>query len=399
MYSVDRTLSQHLLVCIINVNDNPANTRCDTIIIGGGLLGSAIAVGLAKRDHNVTVLDGGDGDLRASRGNFGLTWVQGKGANSASYAQWTGSAVRCWPDFADELKVQTGIDIELQQIGGLDYCLSEAEWRKRADTMQRVKQHTHGQFEFEMLDNQALRALVPEVSTQVFGASFSPQDGHLNPLKLLRALHVYMQQMGCSYRPNVGVLDVKTTSSGFAVKTQLGTVHCEKLVFCAGLANTELAAKIELSIPLKANQGQLLITERVPPFLKYPSIHIRQTDEGTLQIGDSHAEIGLNDNTKLSVIADIAARLTIIFPHLRSVNVLRSWSALRVMTPDGLPIYERALSMPNAFVINCHSGVTLAAQHASTIANWISDPTAQDIDELIGDFSSNRFNVSNYSLH
>jgi len=170
-------------------------------------------------------------------------------------------------------------------------------------------------------------------------------------------------------------------------------------VLCAGLANTELAKKIDHSIPLKANQGQLLITERVPQFLKYPSIHIRQTDEGSLQIGDSAADLGLNDDTQLDVIAGIAARLNQIFPHLQGVNVLRAWSALRVMTPDGYPIYDHINDLPNAFVVNCHSGVTLAAQHASVLSDWIADPANSCADELIADFSSRRFHVSNHSRH
>jgi len=306
-------------------------TGCDTIIIGGGLLGCAIAIGLAKRGHCVSVLDGGDSDLRASRGNFGLTWVQGKGAGNASYARWTGSAVKQWPDFARELLENTGIDVGFEQNGGLDFCLTQAEWQSRAEIMKQVKQHT------------------------VFGASFSPHDGHVNPLKLLRALHIYMRQLGCKYRPNRAVVGVQRTSNGFMINTQRESYRCDKLVFCAGLSNTELAKKIGLSIPVHANQGQLLITERVPKFLKYPSIHIRQTDEGTLQIGDSSADVGLDDTTKLSVIADIAARLVRIFPHLSDVNVIRSWSALRVMTPDGLPIYEHAATCWCSFRLDCKS--------------------------------------------
>ena len=69
----------------------------DTIIVGGGLVGAAIACGLASTGRRVLVLDGGDDDLRASRGNFGLIWVQGKGADCAAYARWSGLAARRWP--------------------------------------------------------------------------------------------------------------------------------------------------------------------------------------------------------------------------------------------------------------------------------------------------------------
>lgn len=41
------------------------------------------------------------------------------------------------------------------------------------------------------------------------------------------------------------------------------------------------------------------------------------------------------------------------------------------MSPDGYPIYEASTQCPGAFVVTCHSGITLAAQHAGPLARWI----------------------------
>lgn len=60
----------------------------DTIVVGGGLVGAAVAWGLAREGETVTVIDEGDIALRASRGNFGLVWVQTKGKNLFDYARW-----------------------------------------------------------------------------------------------------------------------------------------------------------------------------------------------------------------------------------------------------------------------------------------------------------------------
>ena len=57
----------------------------DAIVIGGGVVGSAIAFGLARQGVKVVVLDEGDDAFRASRGNFGLVWVQGKGGGRPEY--------------------------------------------------------------------------------------------------------------------------------------------------------------------------------------------------------------------------------------------------------------------------------------------------------------------------
>ena len=202
-----------------------------------------------------------------------------------------------------------------------------------------------------------------------------------------------MQRLGCDYRSDHAVVKIEPSESGFKLHTDQGVFSCERVVLAAGLANTRLAQQAGVSVPLTPNQGQLLITERVAPFLSYPSIHIRQTDEGSLQIGDSHADVGYDDSTALDVLAMISDRLLSIFPHLKGIHVLRSWSALRVMTPDGLPVYERSSQWPNATVVNCHSGVTLAAQHATVIANWIAQPDQGNQQSLINEFSADRFHV------
>ena len=61
----------------------------DVAIVGGGLLGSAFAYGLAVLGVRTIVLDEGDNAIRTARGNFGLVWVQGKGRGMPDYAQWS----------------------------------------------------------------------------------------------------------------------------------------------------------------------------------------------------------------------------------------------------------------------------------------------------------------------
>ena len=172
------------------------NYAFDTLIVGGGLVGAAIACGIAATGSRVAVLDGGDRDFRASRGNFGLIWVQGKGADFPAYARLSGIAARQWADFSDELRDATGIDVGLQQTGGYDFCLTPEEWEAREWEMRQVAAHTEGEFEYQMLDQAELRKRIPEVSGDVLGASYSSQDGHVNPLYLLRALHQRMHRSG-----------------------------------------------------------------------------------------------------------------------------------------------------------------------------------------------------------
>ena len=70
------------------------------MVVGGGLVGAAIAYGAAKSGATVTLLDQGNIAHRASRGNFGLVWLQSKGAGFPRYARWSRDAVDYWAPLA-----------------------------------------------------------------------------------------------------------------------------------------------------------------------------------------------------------------------------------------------------------------------------------------------------------
>src|SRR5215510_14274009 len=95
--------------------------------------------------------------------------------------------------------------------------------------------------------------------------------------------------------------------------------------------------------------------------------------EGGLLMGDSYEEAGYDDSVSPKPLRDITARAVRTFPFLRYVNVVRTWAALRVMSPDGLPIYDQSQEFPGAFLATCHSGVTLAAAHAERYAQHVLD--------------------------
>jgi len=162
------------------------------------------------------------------------------------------------------------------------------------------------------------------------------------------------------------------------------------LVLAAGLGNLSLAPQVGLSIPVKPNRGQVLICERIARFLDYPTGHVRQTDEGTVQLGDSKEDVGFDDGTTPEIMASIARRAVTMFPLLAGIKVIRAWGALRIMTQDGYPVYQESRECPGAYLVTCHSGITLAAGHAGPLADWIAggNPPAG-----IASFSGDRFHV------
>jgi glycine/D-amino acid oxidase-like deaminating enzyme len=347
----------------------------DVIVVGGGLVGLAIAYGLAREALRVAVCDEGDRGFRASRGNFGLVWVQGKCADLPVYARLTAQSAQSWPELAARLRGETGIDPALAQRGGFSLHLDAGELAANVALMARLKAHTPG-FHYEALDGGELRRRLPAAGPDVIGAIHSPQDGHVDPLKTLRALLTAFQARGGVYLPFHRVGDIACQKNTFTLTTAQGGIECARLVLAAGLGNVELAPRVGLHAPITPIRGQLMITERMPAFLPCPSSLVRQTDNGSVQIGESRETAGFDDGTCPDVLAGIARRAIRLFPRLRSARIVRAWSALRTMTPDGFPLYEESRSHPGAFIASCHSGVTLTAAHCEIIAPWIAGKTA-----------------------
>lgn len=344
----------------------------DACIIGGGIVGLSVAIGLCRNGYKVTVLDESDVAFRASRGNFGLVWVQGKGDSLNEYAQITRQSAMLWPHLSERLLENTGIDIQLQQKGGLFFCLSDDELEQRRNMLRQMQDHAGGDYPFEVLDLNQLRELEPEAGPEVAGATWSPMDGHLNPLRLFRALTESFLKYGGEIVHSGKVSNITPQSEGFYIESETDNWNCQKVILAAGLGNKSLAPLVGLNAPVAPNRGQVLVSERIKPFLTYPTGHVRQTGEGTVQIGDSKEDVGFDSGTTTEVLAKIANRARKMYPILDQIRLVRTWGALRVMTPDGHPIYEQSEQHPGAYVVTCHSGVTLGALHEGPIADWIA---------------------------
>jgi len=364
------------------------------IVIGGGLVGAAIAYGAARDGLSVRLLDQGDVAYRASRGNFGLVWVQSKGAGMPRYARWSRDAAEMWPILQNELLELTGVDAGLCQPGGFWLGFSEADVQARYELLDGLNREV-GSIPFEIMEPSELRQYLPGLGPAVVGGSFCPLDGHANPLKLLHGLYAGLSQKGAdvvtgvdvttvTYDPGNGLFEV-VAADGQRWKS-------ERVVLAAGLGNARLAPQVGLCAPVLPSRGQVLITERLKPFLAYPTNKARQTGEGSVQIGSTTEDVGLNDGTTTDKIEWLAHRAVETFPALARTRMVRAWGALRPLTPDGYPIYEESTSCPGAFVVTSHSGVSLAAMHSYVIAPWICGLT-----EAPGDFEvflSNRFSNS-----
>jgi hydrogen cyanide synthase HcnC len=366
--------------------------HADAIVVGGGLVGAAIAYGLQRRGLSTVMLDEGDVAHRASRGNFGLVWVQSKGVGAPHYQRWTRASADAWPALAQALHDETGIGVGLHQPGGLHFCFSDAEMAERDAIMGTLRREAgNAGYDYRMVPASELADMVPGLGPEVLGASWTPYDGHASPLHLLRALHAAFQDAGGRYRPNVRVSALSAAPHDFSVSLGAESERAPRIVLASGLGNADLAPLAGLSAPLRPERGQILVTERTTAVLGLPTHVVRQTEEGSLMLGDSKEDAGFDTLSQTpAIMRAIAQRAVRTFPWIAELNIVRAWAALRVMSPDGKPIYDASERCPGAFLANCHSGVTLAGAHADLLAPMIA---AGALAPEMAPFSARRFDV------
>ncbi len=220
-----------------------AGDEFDVAVVGGGLVGVATAWGLAREGCKVVVLDEDDRAVRASRGNFALVWVQSKGMGLAPYAGWTICSSNAWQGFSDLLKQETGLDVSFQRPGGFHLCLSERELEVRANALKRL----HGQpgivdYKTEILDHGQVKAMLPDIGSEVVGGSFCELDGHVNSLRLFRTLHTALNARGVTYLPSHRVETITKEGGEFRLTTPHGEIRAAKVALAAGNANMRLGA-------------------------------------------------------------------------------------------------------------------------------------------------------------
>jgi glycine/D-amino acid oxidase-like deaminating enzyme len=369
----------------------------DVIVIGGGIGGAATALGLVEEGAGkVFVFDEQLPSQRLSRGNFGLTWFMCKGANNPVYAKWCRMATEQWPEFAARLEQETGYDLELEWTGGAIQAFGEEQYNTYAasiETLKVVCAEAGLDYPVRMLSREEFAELVPDIQVgkDVTGVMYTADQGHVNPLKLLAAVRWAFQQKGGHYYGAHSVTGiVPETGGSITVKTNKGSYSCGKLVIAAGHGSQRLLTPLGQKLHIYPQRGQLMVSERYKRVLKIPVLCTRQTPDGTFIIGFSTEDTAHDHRVTMSTLKSLAGNAIRLFPLLEKLNWVRSWGAIRVMTPDGAPIYSRLPEYDNITLLALHSAVSLAPLTVSAIAPWI---LGKNEASQIAHFSNERFNV------
>ncbi|MBX5482807.1 MAG: FAD-dependent oxidoreductase [Myxococcaceae bacterium] len=370
----------------------PLPARAKVVIIGGGIMGLALAWNLVLRgETDVVVLEKGYLLAGASGRNGGGVRMQWGTPSMIALAK---RSIELMKSFARDM----GINIWLRQ-GGYLFLATSKEVAHRLEANQKLH-NAHG-VPTEILTADGAREIVPELTCKnVVAAAWNPEDGVIFPWPFLWGYAQAATRRGVRVETFTDVTGFEISGGQIRkVKTDRGDIACETVVLAAGAWSPEVAAKAGIRLPNEPHRHEICSTEPLKPFLGPlvsvldSGLYFSQSMRGEIVggMGDPKEPAGLNLGSTLRFLSRYARALTEQLPILGRVKVLRQWAGCYDVTPDNSPILGRTPGLPNLLQMSgfVGHGFMMAPAVAERMAAWMTE--ADNTDELFTRFNLQRF--------
>jgi len=331
--------------------------KADAVIIGGGVMGCAIAYNLAREGLKPVVIEKSDIGGEASGANGGGVRQSARNLKEMPLAI---ESIQIYGQLHEEL----GMDLEYVREGNLRLCTSEEE----LDTMRKsVENQKAAHLELEMLDRKQVLNINPHIGDKVIAASFCPTDGHVNPFLVTYAFFQKAKSLGARIFTHEEVKDIRLKKNKVsAVITDKQTFETDLVVNAAGVAGRKVANMVGLDLPMRPVFSEAMITEPYPPLFKQMIGHAkglfygRQTMHGSFFWGGfvgTEQFIHREGKPLFHFIGPAISSMVIdFFPILKDVNVIRTWSGLIAQISDAIPVLGFTEEVPGFVFATGFSG-------------------------------------------
>jgi glycine oxidase len=346
----------------------PANP--DVLVIGGGVIGCAIARALARPGRSVALADRGAIGGEASAAAAGVLSVA-SGADDGPRLALRRASLDRFPSLAAALRDETGADVELDLDGVLVPCLDEAA--EAAQRAQIARRRAIG-LRAEWLEPDVLRAAEPAVNPLARGAAFYADDGRVACDRLVEALAASARLRGAHVLPGVEVRSAERRGNRID-RVRLGgvTVSPGTVVLAAG-AWSGCIPGIAPAPPVLPVRGQMLA-------LRSPAGALRRVifDAdgcltprrcGEVLVGGTVEQAGFEKAVTPAGIRRLLDDVERLAPAGLGWPLVRAWAGLRPGTSVPGPVIGRHAELENLVVATGHhrNGILLAPVTADTVA-------------------------------
>ncbi|HEY8394530.1 MAG TPA: glycine oxidase ThiO [Thermaerobacter sp.] len=357
----------------------PQSSAFDIAVIGGGIIGLAVAFQLARDGARVAVLERERPGAGASTAAAGMLAPGHEAGTDPVLYELGIRSCRLWPEFARDIEAAAGTRTGYVARGIAVVATGEGE----AAGLRERAEREGGQRRLRWLPPQALPPYLTDFQG-VRGALVFEEGGHVDPVATVGALAAAFAAVG-SLWTGAEVTDIRDEPAGsgrrlVAVRTPWGEVRAGTFVLAGGVANAALSARLGVPLPVVPVKGQVLAVQPPPalrPFLdgQVPvfgaGVYLVPRLDGRLLIGATEEpEAGYDRSVTLGAITRLAAAAQRLVPALERARWLEARTGLRPGSPDRRPLLGPLPGYHNVIAAAGHyrNGILLAPLTARIVA-------------------------------
>ncbi len=353
----------------------------DVVIIGGGIIGCALAWELAKADVTSRVIDRRKIAREASWASAGI--ISPPGPRHGTRADLALASFRRYPTLISEVEEATGNSVHYNKSGELDAAMDS----NVSATRETYDWQVAHDMTVEWLDGQAILDREPALHPDFISGIFCPTAGSLILSQMTTVLARAAHGRGASimeHTPVSGIVVDKGRATG--VQTFDGVVPTGAVVIAAGAWSRTLGESIDFSIPTVPVKGQMLSIAD-PPIPLHSVIaagggYLVPRADGSVAVGATEEHgAGFDTSVTLAGVAWLTSLIERTAPSLLQGRLLDTWAGLRPSVEDGEPIIGRVPHLDNVWIATGHfrSGALLAPATAEALAAAITTGQSQPI--------------------
>ena len=377
------------------VNELSELRVADVVIVGGGVIGLTIARALAKRGaRDVVLIEKDQPGLEASWAAGGILGPQAEADQIDDFFRLACASRDLYSSFADSLKEETGMDVELDKTGTLYLAFTADD---EHELRQRYEWQASEGLPVEWLSRGEARKLEPSVSRKARCALRFPNDWQVENRRLAEALVSANQKLGVRLITECEVKALCAEDGRVTgVESSSGSISAPVVVLAAG-AWTSLIQSTGTPLPkivVQPVRGQMLCFETQPPLAQHVLYsswgYLVPRRDGRILAGSTTEFVGFDKDVTIDGVGEIMATAVEIAPALDDSPLVDSWSGLRPCAQDGLPVLGSHEEIEGLLYATAHyrNGILLAPITGELIADIV---TGVATSPLCAAFSPNRF--------
>jgi glycine oxidase len=343
-------------------------------IVGGGLIGTAIAYELAKGGAAVTVFDRSEPGRAASWAGAGMLAPFSETLPDAAMLALCRASLAAYPAFVAELQTLTGLDARLLAHGTLHVAFDEPSLR---ELHAQAADYARNGGEVMLLDRAETLEREAAVAGSVWGSVFVANEAQIDNRRLGRALVAACTRLGVRFERCTELALETDARRVRGLRAQHGFIPAAVVVNAAGAwAGAIDGVPRAARVPVFPVAGEMLALG-VPRTFARASIwhghtYLVPRSDGRLLIGATVVERGFDSRVTAAGMNALLTAALRAAPALGNFALVETWAGLRPGTPDKRP-FLGSTPLEGYFVAAGHyrNGILLTPITARAIADLV----------------------------